>query len=101
MRVSGSPEQRGCGGSRQCQLVHDRIQSQHLNMKISYKKESLIYESKDITHFRHLLGSFFILLTQVCLPVMISPSLIVWFATSGDQSLIMRWAVHWPSDLLI
>src|SRR5882724_8942166 len=52
-------------------------------------------------HFRHLLGSFFILIAQVCLPAMISPSLMVWFAASGDRNLIMRWAVHWPTDLLV
>src|SRR5882724_6636219 len=52
-------------------------------------------------HFRHLLGSFFIFLAYLHLPAMISPSLMVWFATSGDRSLIMRWAVHWPTALLI
>src|SRR5882724_2093844 len=52
-------------------------------------------------HFRHLLGSFFIFLAHVRLPVMISPSLMVWFAASGDQSLIMRWAVRWPATLLV
>jgi len=42
---------------------------------------------------------FFILLAQVCLPTMISPSLMVCFATLGDCNLNMRWAVCWPTAL--
>ena len=56
-------------------------------------------EPKD-WQFRHLLGSFFILLAQIHLPMIIGPSLITWLVASGDWSLIMRWAMHCPTDLL-
>jgi len=51
-------------------------------------------------HLRHLLGSFFILLAQTHLPLMISPSLRAWLAALGECNLVMRWAVRWPAVLL-
>src|SRR5882724_8176628 len=51
-------------------------------------------------HLRHLLGSFFIRLAQTHLPSMIRPSLRAWLAASGEHSLVMRWAVCWPTVLL-
>src|SRR5882724_5813833 len=48
------------------------------------------WEEPNDWQFRHLLGSFFILLAQTHLSMMISPSLIPWLVASGDWSLIMR-----------